>query len=203
MSPTIDLQVKFPVVDAELSALHARASGHPLTGVTPWGERLERHSLTWVGAFIDEQLIGFVHACWDGGAHAFLLDTAVDPNRQRKGIGARLVQALVDETTAAGCDWLHVDYEPPSPRSTPRHAGSARPPRAFADSPLGEPDLDQPMPTSAIRHRSSWGSVTGHGSFTGPQRSAAGSVTGQVMPSQTTSVGSRGGVAVSGCTGPR
>ncbi len=112
MSPTIDLQVKFPVVDAELSALHARASGHPLTGVTPWGERLERHSLTWVGAFIDEQLIGFVHACWDGGAHAFLLDTAVDPNRQRKGIGARLVQALVDETTAAGCDWLHVDYEP-------------------------------------------------------------------------------------------
>ncbi len=71
MSPTIDLQVKFPVVDEQLSALHARA-----------------------------------------GAHAFLLDTAVDPDRQRSGIGARLVRAIVDETTAAGCDWLHVDYEP-------------------------------------------------------------------------------------------
>jgi len=112
MSPTIDLQVKFPVVDEQLSALHARASGHLLTGVTPWAERLARHSLTWVGAFIDEQLVGFVHACWDGGAHAFLLDTAVDPDQQRTGIGTRLVQALVDETTAAGCDWLHVDYEP-------------------------------------------------------------------------------------------
>ncbi len=112
MSPTIDLQVKFPVVDEQLSALHARAFGYRLTGVTPWALRLERHSLTWVGAFIDEQLVGFVHACWDGGAHAFLLDTVVDPDRQRSGIGARLVLALVDETTAAGCDWLHVDYEP-------------------------------------------------------------------------------------------
>ncbi len=46
------------------------------------------------------------------GAHAFLLDTAVDPDRQRSGIGARLVRAIVDETTAAGCDWLHVDYVP-------------------------------------------------------------------------------------------
>ncbi len=111
MTPTIDLQVKFPVVDEQLSALHARAFGYPQTGVTPWTERLERHSLTWVGAFIDDQLVGFVHACWDGGAHAFF-DTAVDPDRQRNGIGALLVGAIVDETTAAGCDWLHVDYEP-------------------------------------------------------------------------------------------
>ncbi len=147
MSPTIDLQVKFPVVDEQLSALHARASGHLLTGVTPWAERLARHSLTWVGAFIDEQLVGFVHACWDGGAHAFLLDTAVDPDQQRTGIGTRLVQALVDETTAAGCDWLHVTTSRTSSRFTPRHAGSARRPRASADWRLGRPDLDQSMPT--------------------------------------------------------
>ncbi len=90
----------------------AGAFGYPQTGVTPWTERLEGHSLTWVGAFIDDQLVGFVHACRDGGAHAFLLDTAVDPDRQRSGIGARLVRALVDETTATGCDWLRVGYEP-------------------------------------------------------------------------------------------
>ncbi len=57
MSPTIDLQVKFPVIDEQLSALHARAFGYPLTGVKPWTQRLERHSLTWVGAFIDEQFV--------------------------------------------------------------------------------------------------------------------------------------------------
>ena len=52
-----------------------------------------------------------MHACWDGGAHAFLLDTVVDPAYQRRGIGRTLVQALVAEVSAAGCDWLHVDYE--------------------------------------------------------------------------------------------
>lgn len=83
-----------------------------MTGVTPWAQRLERHSLTWIGAFIDEQLVGFIHACWDGGAHALLLDTAFNPDQQRSGIGTRLVHAVVEETTAAGCEWLYVDYEP-------------------------------------------------------------------------------------------
>ncbi|WP_421743711.1 GNAT family N-acetyltransferase [Cellulomonas sp.] len=31
---------------------------------------------------------------------------------QRRGIGQRLVEALVDEVRSAGCEWLHVDYEP-------------------------------------------------------------------------------------------
>ena len=62
--------------------------------------------------FAGPALVGFVHACWDGGAHAFLLDTVVDPGFQRQGIGRRLVEALVAEVTAAGCGWLHVDYEP-------------------------------------------------------------------------------------------
>ena len=44
--------------------------------------------------------------------HAFLLDTAVDPDRQRHGVGARLVGAAVAEARSAGCDWLHVDFEP-------------------------------------------------------------------------------------------
>ncbi|HZA71513.1 MAG TPA: GNAT family N-acetyltransferase [Propionibacteriaceae bacterium] len=36
----------------------------------------------------------------------------VDPDFQRRGIGRRLVQVLVTQVTAAGCEWLHVDYEP-------------------------------------------------------------------------------------------
>lgn len=78
----------------------------------PWGERLERFGLTWVGAFRGEELVGFVHACWDGGNHAFLLDTVVDPEQRRRGIGGSLVRALIQEVGESGCEWLHVDFEP-------------------------------------------------------------------------------------------
>jgi len=105
--------VRFEVDDSELTRLHARAFGGPdPVADVPWSSRLARHSLTWVGAFDGDQLVGFVHACWDGGAHAFLLDTVVDPGRQRRGVGRRLVDELVSEVRVAGCEWLHVDHEP-------------------------------------------------------------------------------------------
>ncbi|MET8152007.1 GNAT family N-acetyltransferase [Actinoplanes sp. NPDC049668] len=103
---------RFTVDDRELSALHARAFGGDSGEVRPWSQRLERHALTWIGAFEDDRLIGFVQVCWDGGSHAFLLDTAVDPERQQHGIGAALVEAAAEEARAAGCEWLHVDFEP-------------------------------------------------------------------------------------------
>ena len=113
---SVELQVRFPVDDAELSALHHRAFGpdQPETdaAIRPWAERLERHSLTWVGAFSAGRLIGFVHVVWDGGTHAFILDTMVDPDFQRLGIGRDLVRTVTDEAFRAGCDWVHVDYEP-------------------------------------------------------------------------------------------
>ncbi|GAB2574406.1 GNAT family N-acetyltransferase [Microlunatus antarcticus] len=54
----------------------------------------------------------FVNVAWDGGTHAFLLDTCVDPGRQGEGIGAALVRRATDVTREAGCTWLHVDFEP-------------------------------------------------------------------------------------------
>ncbi|GAA3001462.1 GNAT family N-acetyltransferase [Kitasatospora albolonga] len=109
----VELRVRFGVDDRELSELHARAFGADAgPGVTPWASRLERHSLTWVGAFEADRLVGFVHAVWDGGRHAFVLDTAVHPDHQRLGIGKRLVDAVAEEAFRAGCDWVHVDYEP-------------------------------------------------------------------------------------------
>jgi len=80
--------------------------------VRPWAARLERYSLTWVGAFEQEVLVGFVHVSWDGGSHAFLLDTAVHPAHQRLGIGAAVVRTAASQAAQAGCEWLHVDYEP-------------------------------------------------------------------------------------------
>ncbi|WP_250008832.1 GNAT family N-acetyltransferase [Actinoplanes sp. M2I2] len=109
---TATLVTRFAVDDRELSALHARAFGGDPTRVVPWAQRLERHALTWIGAFEDGRLAGFVQVCWDGGAHAFLLDTAVDPDRQHGGLGTALVAAATTEARAAGCAWLHVDFEP-------------------------------------------------------------------------------------------
>ena len=112
MTTSVTVRVNFPVDDVSLSRLHAIAFDNAPSEVLPWAERLREHSLSWVGAFDQESLIGFVHACWDGGLHAFLLDTVVDPRFQRQGVGQKLVQSLVEQVRAAGCEWLHVDYEP-------------------------------------------------------------------------------------------
>ncbi len=109
---SIELVPRFAVDDGQLSALHARAFGGDRAQTQLWAERLERHALTWIGAFDDGQLVGFIEVCWDGGTHAFLLDTAVDPDRQHRGIGTALVKAATDQARAAGCEWLHVDFEP-------------------------------------------------------------------------------------------
>ena len=107
-----ELRVRYPVDDTALTALHARAFGEAPGDVQPWAARLARYSVAWVGAFADDDLVGFVHACGDGGAHAFVLDTVVDPRHQGRGVGRRLVERLVVEVRAAGCTWLHVDHEP-------------------------------------------------------------------------------------------
>jgi GNAT superfamily N-acetyltransferase len=56
-------------------------------------------------------LVGFANVVWDGSAHAILLDVVVEPDRQRTGVGASLVAMAVGEARAAGCEWLHVDFE--------------------------------------------------------------------------------------------
>jgi predicted N-acetyltransferase YhbS len=56
--------------------------------------------------------VGFVNLAWDGGVHAFFLDTTVHPAWQRRGIGQRLVNLAAQESRRSGAEWLHVDYEP-------------------------------------------------------------------------------------------
>jgi GNAT superfamily N-acetyltransferase len=75
--------------------------------------RLEAHSLGWVTARSDDgHLVGFVNVAWDGGLHAFLLDTSVAASAQRMGVGTQLVALATDHARQAGCNWLHVDFEP-------------------------------------------------------------------------------------------
>ncbi|MEV6978395.1 GNAT family N-acetyltransferase [Kitasatospora sp. NPDC093806] len=120
-SPVLQLLWRGDFTDPELTALHAAAFGSGATAAdpaavapVPWRARVERHSLGWVCArpAPDGPLLGFVNVAWDGGTHAFLLDTAVSPAAHRRGIGTRLVAAAADGARAAGCDWLHVDFEP-------------------------------------------------------------------------------------------
>jgi GNAT superfamily N-acetyltransferase len=96
--------------NGEVNALHAEAFGHQPGGSDWWG-RANRHSLGWVCARQDGSLVGFVNVAWDGGTHAFLLDTVVAVRWQRHGVGAGLVAVAEDRARAAGCHWLHVDFE--------------------------------------------------------------------------------------------
>ncbi|ULH14796.1 GNAT family N-acetyltransferase [Deinococcus sp. KNUC1210] len=97
-----------------LAALHGAAFGYAADAedAERW-ERVLKRSLCWVTAHVDGALVGFVNVAWDGGQHAFLLDTAVHPDFGRRGIGTRLVREAAQAAAARGAGWLHVDYEPP------------------------------------------------------------------------------------------
>lgn len=95
----------------EINALHAEGFDNPQVRDDDWRGQVDRHSLGWVCARAGGELVGFVNVAWDGGAHAFLLDTVVDPADQGKGVGRALVRAAVREAARAGCEWLHVDFE--------------------------------------------------------------------------------------------
>jgi len=94
----------------ELNPLHAEGFGHPILGID-WRGQVRAHSLGWVTAREGGELLGFVNVAWDGGVHAFLLDTVVGARRAREGIGTRLVAVAEAGARAAGCEWLHVDFE--------------------------------------------------------------------------------------------
>jgi GNAT superfamily N-acetyltransferase len=75
-------------------------------------ERQLQHSLLWLCAYDADLLVGFVNVAWDGGIHAFLLDTTVHPDYQRRGIGKALVIQAAQAAKERNIEWLHVDYEP-------------------------------------------------------------------------------------------
>jgi GNAT superfamily N-acetyltransferase len=107
---TITYQWRGNFDNAALNALHAEGFGHTVAQ-TGWRTRLERHSLGWVCAWEEDSLIGFVNVVWDGGGHAFILDTVVAQQHRAQGVGAALVAAAAREARAAKCEWLHVDFE--------------------------------------------------------------------------------------------
>ncbi len=97
----------------EVNALHAEAFAAP--GQDPdgwdWRAQVADHSLGWVLARDGAELIGFVNVPWDGLVHAWIQDTMVAAHARRRGVGAALVARATDGARAAGCEWLHVDFD--------------------------------------------------------------------------------------------
>ena len=96
--------------NSAVNALHAEGFDHPLIE-DDWHAQVHRHSLGWVCARQGADLVGFVNVAWDGGAHAFILDTVVAEHARHLGIGKGLIAVAVESAHAAGCEWLHVDFE--------------------------------------------------------------------------------------------
>jgi GNAT superfamily N-acetyltransferase len=98
------------VSDEELIDLTRSHGGAAEAG---WWDRVHPHSLGWVTARTGAGgLVGFVNVAWDGGHHAFLIDTKTRPTHQRQGLGLAVVGRAIAEAQAAGCEWLFVDFEP-------------------------------------------------------------------------------------------
>jgi ribosomal protein S18 acetylase RimI-like enzyme len=110
VSDEVTFEWRGAVEELELDWLHAEAYDHPPIPAE-WARQLEYHSLGWVCARSDEELVGFVKVLWDGGHHAFILDTAVLPGSQRQGVGTGLVRAAAEQARQAGATYLHVDFQ--------------------------------------------------------------------------------------------
>jgi GNAT superfamily N-acetyltransferase len=108
---TVELTWRGELTDDELVALTLSHGGRAQAG---WWDRIRPHSLGWVTARLaDGALIGFVNVAWDGGDHAFLIDTKVRPDHQRRGLGTELVRLAARHAKTAGCEWMEVDFEEP------------------------------------------------------------------------------------------
>ena len=98
---------------AEANDLHADAFDHRPYDDSEWDwvQLCADHSLGWVTARSEGQLVGFVNVLWDGFVHAWIQDEMVSSSARRQGIGVRLIHVARDQAKVAGCEWLHVDFD--------------------------------------------------------------------------------------------
>ena len=99
--------------NVEVNALHAEAFGTRVFDESEWNwvRMVDQHSLGWVVAREDGELVGFVNVVWDGLVHAWIQDTMVAAKAGRRGIGKQLVAVARDAARDAGCEYLHVDFD--------------------------------------------------------------------------------------------
>lgn len=103
-----------PFTSSEANALHADAfeTATFTDEEWDWVSQVERHSMGWVTARDDVgSLVGFVNVITDGLVHAWIQDVMVASTARHQGIGVGLVMMAQEAAQAAGCEWLHVDFD--------------------------------------------------------------------------------------------
>lgn len=75
-------------------------------------ERAIAQSLSVLGAYDGDQLVGLIRAVGDGETILFIQDLLVLPSYQRQGIGRQLVNALVDQFPQVRQRVLLIDDQP-------------------------------------------------------------------------------------------
>ena len=109
----VDYEWRGRFTNAEVNVLHAEAFDTRVFGDDEWNwvELTAAHSLGWVVAREAGQLLGFVNVIGDGLVHAWIQDVMVDRRARRRGVGRVLVARAAAGARAAGCEWLHVDFD--------------------------------------------------------------------------------------------
>jgi GNAT superfamily N-acetyltransferase len=110
---TSEIQWRGDFTNSEVNTLHAEAFETRVYDESEWNwvELTKRHSLGWVTARQGETLVGFVNVLWDGLVHAWIQDLMVAEEARRQGIGVAMVNEVRRQARAAGCEFLHVDFD--------------------------------------------------------------------------------------------
>jgi len=91
-----------------MAELEARA-GHGRWNARAFaGELRAQHSHTLIAIGDQQRPIGFI-LFWALGDEAELVNIAVEPAWQRRGVARRLFQAMLDELRGAGCRRVHLE----------------------------------------------------------------------------------------------
>ena len=101
------------VTSTELNELHAEAFGHRVFTDAEWDwlSQIQEHSLGWVTARDDEELVGFLNVISDGFVHAWIQDVIVARSARHMGIGRSLVETAIATVSSSDLEWLHVDFD--------------------------------------------------------------------------------------------
>lgn len=110
---TISYEWRAPFTNVEVNALHAEAFETRVFDEAEWNwqQLTAAHSMGWVVARDGDTLVGFANVVWDGLVHAWIQDVMVAASARGAGVGRQVVAVAVTEARAAGCEWMHVDFD--------------------------------------------------------------------------------------------
>ena len=107
---TVEYEWRGAFGNDESNVLHAEAFETRIFD-DDWVSLTAEHSLGWVTARDEQRLVGFVNVIWDGLVHAWIQDVMVAKTHRGQGIAMGMVGMVREHAAAAGCEWLHVDFD--------------------------------------------------------------------------------------------